>query len=267
MDSFTFAARYPGGKYSSVVRCDIKISDAQAKIEVSPKPPISENFSSAKKRNREIVIRNKGNLLYNRTIQMFSPWRLISPSDGKIVLAPGNQTTDPRWHFQPDRGRVPPATTWPSVAETGAPASSAGKRLFPSPSPSRNGSCNTIPQEERREADVIVNNNTERPVEVFLTDQFTAPDLLPRTIRSSFPGRENKVKVHLAKDDVAAFDGGLELKLKNGYSEMVNVFCQTQPAELKIEIPNQLGQDVINFRQGDGRPQHGTGNHVEKPGR
>ena len=243
MDSFTFAARYPGGKYSPVTRCDIKIRDASSVINITKSADFGKVLVGERV-EREIVIRNIGKLPFERTIQLFSPWKMIKPADGKISLPSGGQT-HVRIAFLPVIDG--PATYQLALSRSDqGTCTLQGEAVVPFAINKEEWELALNPSTGRRETNVFVKNNTERPVEVFLRTS----SRLQTNIKDSMmliPGKDNPIKVFLEKSDVAAFDGGLQLKLRNGYSQMTSVFCSVRPGELHLEVPGQIGNEIINF--------------------
>ena len=243
MDSFTFAARYPGGKYSGMARCDIKIEEAQPEIQVTEAADFGKVLVG-ESAEREIMIINKGNAPYNRTMQLFSPWKMLSPKDGRIAIGAGGRLKV-KIGFKPTFGGEANYQLALSRGKSGV-CKLKGEAILPFSISQEEWELKLNPETGQREAAVIALNNTEKPFEVFLR---SSPRLLTRAREKTvlFPGKKNKVDVYLLPNDVNAFDGGLEMKVRSGYSAMTSVFAPTLPANLSIEVPGQLGNEVINF--------------------
>ncbi|MDF1816338.1 MAG: hypothetical protein P1V20_29330 [Verrucomicrobiales bacterium] len=243
MDAFTFAARYPGGKYSSVARCSIEIKDAQALIEVTPTAEFGK-LLVGEKQEREIKITNRGNAPYSTTLNLPPPWKVVSPGKGKLQLSPGSQE-NVVLEYKPTFGGPSNYDLILNRGEKGT-CKLAGEAVVPFYITGEEWELKVNPETGRREGDVIVKSNHTRPFEVFLrsserlkvkTSEFTV--LLPE--------KENRIHCYLEEDDVMAFDGGLEIKMKQGFKEVTSVFANTVPANLVVDVPGQLGHEVINF--------------------
>ncbi|MEM7699406.1 MAG: fibronectin type III domain-containing protein, partial [Verrucomicrobiota bacterium] len=61
------------------------------------------------------------------------------------------------------------------------------------------------------------------------------------------PGTPTKVTVTLGSTDTAAFDGGVQFYLDNGYLKTARVVAEAVPGELAIEIPEAISNKVMNF--------------------
>lgn len=243
MDSFTFAARYPGGKYSTAVGCTIEIKDARAMVEVSPSVEF-DKLMVGESAEREFTITNKGNAPFSTTLNLPPPWKLLSPRDGKVVVGPGQQFPV-KLGFAPMMGGTSSYDLILNRSDKGT-CKITGEAIVPFSISAEEWELKLNPETGRREVDVLVATHSEKPFEVFLR----ASSRL-KTAASQYtviiPGKENRIKVYLEKDDVMAFDGGLEIKMKAGYKVVTSVFSNTLPSKMEVEVPDQLGHEVINF--------------------
>jgi len=242
-DSFTFAARYPGGKYSATARCDIQITDAQAMIEISSSADFGKVLIG-KKVEREIVITNRGNAPYNTKLNLFSPWEVVQPKDGNLYIGAGQQARV-MLGFNP---ALPGAANYQLILnrrENGT-CNFSGEAIIPFSITTEEWLLKLNPDNGCREADVLVTSHLDRPVEVYLK---TSPRLKVRGGDTAvlIPNRDTRIPIYLEADDVMAFDGGLEVKVKEGYKAITGVISPTLPSKMLIQIPDQLGHEVINF--------------------
>ena len=243
MDSFTFAARYPGGKISQLARCEIKIQDVKADIEVTREVDFGE-LMVGEKAEREIIIRNRGIGTFTTRLNLFSPWKVISPSDGNLTVGPGREVIV-RIGFEPTFAGPANYHLPLSRSEKGT-CKLSGVANKPFELASEDWELEFNPETKRREVDVVILNKNERPIEAYLrTSSRLKMDSSEYTVL--LPGKENRIRVYLEPDDVMSFDGGLQIKLREGYSETAKVFSATLPARMEIEVPDQIGHDVINF--------------------
>lgn len=243
MDSFTFAARYPGGKISQLARCEIRIQDVKADIEVTNEVDFGE-LMVGEKAEREIIIKNSGIGPFTTRLNLFSPWKVISPADGNLNVGPGRQAIV-RIGFEPTFAG-PASYHLPLSRSEKGTCKLSGVANKPFELASEEWELKFNPETKRREVDVIILNKNERPIEAYLrTSSRLKMDSSEYTVL--LPGRENRIKVYLEIDDVISFDGGLQIKLREGYSETAKVFSATLPARMEIEVPDQIGHDVINF--------------------
>lgn len=243
VDAFTFAARYPGGKYSTVANCTIEIKDAQALIEISP-VAIFGKVMVGQSAEREIMITNHGNAPFVGTLNLPPPWKMISPVGGKLQLGSGKQTRAKIGYFPTFGG----ASNYSLILNRGdrGTCKLSGEAFVPFSIAGEEWELKYNPETKRREGEVIVTSDSPKPFEVFLRSSARL-----KTKSSEYtviiPGRENRIGVYLDEGDVMAFDGGLEIKMKKGFKEVTSVFANTQESKLGVEIPNQIGHDVINF--------------------
>lgn len=243
MDSFTFAARYPGGKISQLARCEIKIQDVKADIEVTNEVDFGE-LMVGEKAEREIIIKNRGIGTFTTRLNLFSPWKVISPSDGNLTVGPGREVIV-RIAFEPTFAG-PASYQLPLSRSEKGTCKLSGVANKPFELAGEEWELKFNPETKRREVDVIILNKNERPIEAYLrTSSRLKMDSSEYTVL--LPGKENRIKVYLEIDDVMSFDGGLQIKLREGYSETAKVFSATLPARMEVEVPDQIGHDVINF--------------------
>ncbi len=240
MDSFTFAARYPGGKYSNPMRVDIKIADASALLMVSPQKVDFGELMVGQKVEKKITLSNRGNAPSTHRLDLFAPWKLISPKNGMISLNPG-QSIELKIAYEPI---IEGEASY--FLQFGSGCQLSGKAIKPFSLVKEDWELKYNPKTGRREVDVLVMNHSKRPYEALLRTSSrlnTAANLYTILI----PGKENPVKVYLEPEDVAAFDGALEVKIKEGFSVMASVFANIQESELEVEIPGQVSQEFLNF--------------------
>lgn len=86
-DAFAFAVRYRGGRYSSEMRYDISLVDLKTEIQVPKEVDFGEVMVGGES-VREIPIRNLGNGPMERQLFLASPWHLLEPANGKVILGP-----------------------------------------------------------------------------------------------------------------------------------------------------------------------------------
>ncbi len=243
MDSFTFVARYPGGKYSELARCDIRIEDAQPDIKV----PGTLDFGKVmigETAERELVLVNRGSGAFRRKVGLFSPWKMIEPADGQVDIAPGGRARL-RLGFEPTYGGSAEYQFVLSRDDEGI-CTFRGEGEVPFSLSREEWELQTNPETNRREAEIVLLNHTPKPFEIFARGSPRLQTLF-RESTVLIPGKENRIKVFLGEDDVHAFEGGIEFKVRSGYAARANVFADTVPAKLEIEIPGQLDNRVINF--------------------
>lgn len=243
-DSFTFAARYPGGKLSTPVRCDIQIKDASASIEVTSPNVDFGKVMLGETVIKEIFITNRGKAPYISNLNVSSPWKVVYPASAQLAI-PGESRTSIKVAFTPTTSGDA-SFTLPFGSGLKGKCLLRGTVIAPVTFKQETWDMTINPKTRDREVSIVVTNNSIAPATVALrassrlTIEGGRTAILP-------PGKESIIQVKLPATDVRPIDGGLEIKMQEGYSQVTKIKSPTVPAKLHIEIPGQLVQDVINF--------------------
>ncbi len=253
-DAFSFAVRYRGGRYSSAARFDIALDGAKAaggaamvqgaKIEVTPDKLDFGKVAVGNETIKEVFVKNKGSKEFNHQLMLYSPWHVIEPEKGQLKLAPGTS--------QKIKIAFRPALTGPANYLLALNRSKEGlctlqaQALDPFSFASDDIELIFDPKTRERKAELNIVHHGLKPTVVRILTSERIREGLPPTA-TLIPGDKNKLEVSLPKYDVAAFEGAIELSLKNGYGKTVNFWSKVVPAELSVEIPETISHEVLNF--------------------
>lgn len=247
-DAFAFAVRYRGGRYSSAMRYDIDLEggtdgNSAAAIQV----PESVDFgkvSVGEEAINEIKLINIGEGSYEQTILLTPPWYLIEPTSGKISLG-GNGAATIKVAFRPD-------LTGETSYFLSLSRSKAGTtKLFGSGGEPFSLSSEAIkleldPSTGERIGTVELVNPGEKPIQVRARGSPRLENsVLDRYLIS--PTKPKEISVRLEKTDTAPFDGMVQFQMENGYSKYVKVIAPVVPGKLKVDIPESISAEVLNF--------------------
>jgi len=245
-DSFSFAVRYRGGRYSSAVRFDIGLSGGGtggSKIEVTKLVDFGK-ISIGEEVIKDIYVKNRGATPFLRQITLYPPWHVIEPDQGKISLSSGS-TRKVRIAFRPTLvGQV----NYNLVISRGKTGTSVlkGESIDPFSFSVQEAELMFDPKTRRRSAEIGIVSHSKSPLMV----KTLATTRLKNSLRKTMilaPGDKNKLSVYLSENDVIPFEGAVELSLENGYGKSVNFFAKAVPGELSVTVPGAITSEVINF--------------------
>ncbi len=245
-DAFSFAVRYRGGRYSSAVRYDIDLGGGTAsggKIEVTGaaefgKVPIGGEVI------KEIFVKNRGATQFNRQIMLYSPWHVIEPARGKLSLGSG-LSQKIKIAFRPTLMGKANYNMAISQGKTGM-CVLTGESIDPFSFSVEEAELILDPKTRRRSATVGIVNHGEKSIHLHVLASTRLQKSAGKSI-TLLPGDKNKLSVSLSENDVIPFEGAVELSLDNGYGKTVNFFAKAVPGEIRVEIPNSITSEIINF--------------------
>lgn len=244
-DSFTFAVRYPGGRYSSVAQVEIDLEGVTSLIEVTEAIEFG-TVTIGEEAVKTINIRNRGDGPFIRQLMPAPPWHVVDPPEGKLNIGP-------RGYGQVEIAFRP---TLSGEANFLLPVSRSKKGLCKLRGEGRVPfSLNTEeirlaydPETNRRTGAVVLENLGGKPVLLGLRGSSRLVASLGRDMVLA-PGKKTRKEIQLGSTDVAAFQGTVEFLLGDSYAATARVSADPVPGRLAISIPNSASTEVLNFGQ------------------
>lgn len=261
-DAFAFAVRYRGGRYSSEMRYDISLVDLKTEIQVPKEVDFGEVMVGGES-VREIPIRNLGNGPMERQLFLASPWHLLEPANGKVILGPrGSRIL--KVAFRPElMGETSYYLSFSSSKEGTAKLSGVGGDPFTVESETVELVLDETSGE--RLGEVGLSNPGQKPILVEARASTRIQDGLLEGYLLA-PGKVTKVPVKLGAKDTAPFDGTVQFFLKNGYSKAARVIAKVVPGRIVVSIPNSVTSEVINFEKVEAGRSQERGFTLTNPG-
>lgn len=242
-DTFAFAVRYRGGRYSAAVRYDIDLVDYKAEIVVTRGLDFGE-VMIGEESLREIVVANSGEATFSRQMIVSAPWHILSPSDGKLEIGPGTRRAI-KVAFRPERSGVTSYVLGFNRSRRGSTKlEGIGKPSFELV----NQELELVLNEEanQREGELILVNRSSKPIRVIAT----ASVRLEGSLKEDYllaPGKETPIQVSLPRLDLAPFDGAVQFLTKAGDSQTAKVVSSVAPGRIELTVQKALSAEVINF--------------------
>lgn len=249
-DVFGFAVRYRGGRWSSEMRFDIDLVDVKAEIQATEDAEFGE-VMIGEEAVREITVRNLGTGDFDRQIYLNSPWRIVEPANGRLMV-PAKQARTVKVGFRP---RLVGETSYflSFSRSEGATTKLVGSGTDPFSVENTEAQLLFDPESRDRVGEIRVLNRSPKPMRLALRASARIRKGLPEMILAP-PGRPYPIEVELPAEDTAPFDGMLQVTHESGYSQSARLVAAVVPGELRVDIPNSLATDVMNFgRVGAGR--------------
>ncbi|MEM6278279.1 MAG: fibronectin type III domain-containing protein [Verrucomicrobiota bacterium] len=261
-DAFAFAVRYRGGRYSSAMRFDIDLTDTRAEIQVKKEV----DFGSAMigdSVDREIVVRNLGNGLFERQLFLSPPWFLRNPEDGRLNLGP-RESRVIEVSFRPQM--IGETSYFLSLSRSQSGTTKLmGTGLDPFSVVTPEVELAINPESLIRSGEIVLANGDDRPLLV----QANGSARLQQSLEKEYiliPEGETRIPLKLGRTDTAPFDGMVQFSLQNGYTKTVQVVSAVVPGRLEITIPDSLSSEVINFGKVEAGRSTERGFTISNPG-
>ncbi len=245
-DAFSFAVRYRGGRYSPSIRYDIDLADTKlSEIEVTEKMDFGK-VMIGEEAVREIEVRNNGGAPFARQLMVASPWHIVEPANGKVVLSPRGSKRI-KVAFRPTLVGEVNFLLGLSRSKKGL-CKLNGEASLPFSILTEEIELTLDPKTRRRKGEVIFQNHGKKPILLAVRGSTRlAKSLGSEVILGA--GKETKKEIFLTETDVAGFSGAAEFALENGFSNTVRVSAAAVPGEIRLEVPGALSSEVINFGQ------------------
>ena len=242
-DTFAFAVRYRGGRYSAAVRYDIDLVNHKAEIVVTGGLDFGE-VMIGEESLREIVVANSGEATFSRQLIVSAPWHILSPSDGKLEIGPGTRRAI-KVAFRPEKSGVTSYVLGFNRSRRGSTKlEGIGRPSFELV----NQELELVLNEEanQREGELILVNRSSKPIRVITA----ASARLEGSLKEDYllaPGKETLIPVSLPRPDLAPFDGAVQFLTKAGDSQTAKVVSSVAPGRIELTVQNALSAEVINF--------------------
>ncbi len=242
-DAFAFAVRYRGGRYSSAMRYDISLVDHKADIVVTEGIDFGEVMIGDES-IKDIVVVNSGDGTFSRQLFVGSPWHILDPPDGKLVIGPNGRRTV-RVAFRPELSGQTSYFLGFSRSKRGTTKlEGTGKPSFELISTEVELVMNE--ETDQREGELVVMNHSDKPLRV----SADASSRLKGSLNEAYllaPQKETRIPINLWKTDTAPFDGAVQFRLKTGYVQAAKVVAKVVPGRIAVSVPGALSSEVINF--------------------
>jgi len=242
-DAFSFAARYRNGRYSPAIRYDIDLIDSISEVTVTPdmdfgKVMIGEEVV------KEITARNNGRAPFARQLMVASPWHILEPENGKVVLSPRGTKTI-KVAFRPTLEGEVNFILGLSRSKEGL-CKLKGEAVLPFSLVSEEVELTLNPETRKRSGVAVFQNFSDKPILLNVRGSARLTKSLGEEVILK-PNGETKKEIFLTETDVAGFDGAAEFYLENGFSTTARISAKPVPGEIELEVPGALNSEVINF--------------------
>ncbi len=236
LDMFSFSSRYPGGYYSAPVRVIIELSEPKAQIEV----PASIDFGNVTlgdKTTREILLKNKGNIEYQKHVQLPSPFELTEPANGKLSILPGNSTIL-KISYRPEK--VGNSNSHFAFQEKSV-TTFIGNAFAPFVTTPPKLKLQWNKKNQNRLGQVQIKNQANSSISLRIRPPIRSQYLGDHSLTDSPltipPGESRTVTIALPREDVQGFKGSLKIST-NQYVQDIPIEASASPSHIQVELPD-----------------------------
>ena len=244
VDMFSFYARYNGGDYSAPAQVIIELIEPEARIE-TPSTVGFGNLILGDETDREILLKNTGNIEYRKQIQLPPPLALIEPDDGNVSIPAGGSKIL-KIRYRPEQVGIfktnyifqdKPGITF--IGNAFAPFATSTKKI----------SLLWDERKRNRQGQLQVTNKAKTPISIKINSpartRAITENVTPNSPLILAPGKSTLVAIALPKEDVQSFKGNLEIS-SDHYTQTILLESSPTPPFLQIELPDP-SRDHIDF--------------------
>ncbi len=244
VDSLGFVARYRGGRFSSIARVDITLTNEASEILV----PSAVSFGKVRVGEsvvKSIPVSNLGEKNFRQQLAVSAPFSLVSPADGLLnVPAQGKAQLSVR--YTPQRTGPSQFFLYLSQDQAGT-VQLTGEALAAYSIDTPQVVLALDAESSERSGVLTLTNHSKSPI--ILNARFSSR--LSGAVKTEYilrPGK-NDFPIVLSATDSAPIEGLIELSLGDGMPQTVRVSGGNVPARLMLEVPGEISGNVLNFGQ------------------
>ena len=238
-DMFTFSTRYPGGYYSAPAKVIIELSNPAPQIEA----PVSIDFGSQILGNeviREVLLKNSGNIEFQKSILLPAPLELIEPADGKLLIRPGGNVML-KIKYHPEKVG---SFKFNYVFQEKPGIIFIGSGLAPFAATTEKVTLLWNKRNQVRQGEFKLANKASSPISLRIQTPYRTSCLSDNPLKL-LPGKSGLVTIAIPKEDSQSFKGTLVISTSL-YTHTIPLEASPTPPRLEIELPDP-SLDHIDF--------------------